>query len=113
MPNGSPMAKTCSMIASMSHGKVGAGSGGAALRGVTIMFITIKTPNPYRSEPVRGYRPKSGMRSALRKKMPAMTKEMSKCKNTPSQAVAMPPSKATMPNTPLAIYCHTKINGVF
>src|SRR5688572_11776932 len=113
IPNGNPMAKTCSMIASMSQGMVGTGSGGAALRGITIKFMTIKTPNPYRSEPAMGYRRKSGMRSTLRKKMPAMTKEMSKCKNTPSKVVAMPPSKAAMPNTPLAIYCNTTIYGVF
>jgi hypothetical protein len=39
------------MIITMSWGVVGAGNGGATLRGVTIMFITIKTPNPYSSEP--------------------------------------------------------------
>ena len=39
---------------SMSHGRAGAGSGGAALRGVTNMFMTMKPPNLYRSEPGDG-----------------------------------------------------------
>jgi hypothetical protein len=33
---------------------VGAGNGGAALSGMTIMFMTMKTPNPYRSEETIG-----------------------------------------------------------
>jgi len=36
-------------MVSMSQGVVGAGSGGAALKGMTITFMTMKTPNPYRS----------------------------------------------------------------
>jgi hypothetical protein len=41
----------CSKIPSMSQGIGGAGTGGAALRGRTIKFMKMKTPNPYRSEP--------------------------------------------------------------
>ncbi len=51
IPDGNPMTKACSMINSMSWNGVGAGRLGAALRGSTIKFITMKTPIPYRSEP--------------------------------------------------------------
>jgi hypothetical protein len=51
IPNGNPMTKICSMTDSMSWGMVGAGTGGAALRGRTIRFMTMKAPNPYRSAP--------------------------------------------------------------
>jgi hypothetical protein len=63
------------MIPSMSQGVVGAGSGGAALRGNTIKFMTIQTPNPYRSAPAITLRRKRGIRSALRIKTAAITKE--------------------------------------
>lgn len=49
IPNVNPMTKMCSRINSMSCGVVGAGSGGAALRGSTIEFMTMRTPNPYAS----------------------------------------------------------------
>jgi hypothetical protein len=48
IPNDNPMTRRCSTINSMSCGMVGAGSGGAALRGRTMMFITRKAPNEYR-----------------------------------------------------------------
>ena len=51
MPNGSPTTRMWSKIVTISRGVVGAGNGGAALSGVTIMVMTMKTPNPYRSEP--------------------------------------------------------------
>jgi hypothetical protein len=51
MPNGSPMSKICSRMISMNSHIGGAGNVGAALRGKTIKFITMKTPTPYRSEP--------------------------------------------------------------
>ena len=54
IPNSSPMTRMWSKIFMIRWGVVGAGNGGAALRGVTIMFITMKTPNPYRSEPTMG-----------------------------------------------------------
>lgn len=50
IPNGNPTTKICSKRPSMSQGMVGAGVGGAALRGVTTMVMTMKTPNPYRRE---------------------------------------------------------------
>ena len=78
IPNGNPMAKICSMIASISHGRVGAGIGGVALSGVTIMFMTMKTPNPYRSEPTITLRRKRGMRLAARMKTAATANDMIK-----------------------------------
>jgi hypothetical protein len=42
------------MIFTMSWGVVGAGNGGVALSGITIMFMKLKTPNPYRSPPMMG-----------------------------------------------------------
>ena len=39
------------MIFTINWGVVGAGNGGVVPRGVTIMFMTMKTPNPNRSEP--------------------------------------------------------------
>ena len=42
------------MMVTINSGVVGVGIGGVALRGVTIMFMTMKTPNPYRSEPMMG-----------------------------------------------------------
>jgi hypothetical protein len=46
IPNDNPTTKICSKIFSMSQGMVGTGNGGVALRGVTTMFMTMKTPNP-------------------------------------------------------------------
>ena len=92
------------MIATINSDVVGVGNGGVALRGVTIMFMTTKTPNPYRSEPGMIWRRRSGMRSTARIKTPAITMLKIKWNNTPSRAVGMPPAKADSPNAPLAIY---------
>src|SRR4026207_1999515 len=61
IPNGSPISRICCRTSSMSSHNGGAGNAGAALRGRTIKFITMKTPNPYRIEPTMTLRRRSGI----------------------------------------------------
>jgi hypothetical protein len=72
----------------------------------------MKTPNPYRIEPGMIWRRRSGIRSTLRIKTPAIIVVIMKSRTSPNKAVASPPVKAISPIAPLATYCNELIIGV-